>query len=68
MITVNSQYPNVAYGWTPEEFLAQDLEGVQTMQVLGRNMAWLLKVIDATKDTLPHPVITDKRTRSNFCR
>lgn len=68
MITVNSQYWNVVYGWTPGEFLEQDLEGVQTMQVLGRNMAWLLKVIDATKETIPHPVFSDKRTRSNFCR
>lgn len=68
MIIVGSQYWNVAYGWTPEEFLAQDKEGVQTMEVLGRNMAWMLKVIDATKETIPHPVITDKRTRTNFCR
>lgn len=68
MIIVGSQYWNVGYGWTPEEFLAQDKEGVQTMEVLGRNMAWMLKVIDATKETLPHPVITDKRTRTNFCR
>jgi len=68
MITVGSQYWNVGFGWTPDEFLSQDLEGVQTMQVLGRNMAWLLKVIDETRDSIPAPQITEKRTRSNFCR
>jgi len=30
----------------------QDAEGVQCMQVLGRNMAWLLKMKEATKDTI----------------
>lgn len=68
MITVNSQYWNVVYGWTPEEFLSQDKEGIQTMEVLGRNMAWLLKVLDATKETLPPPELKEKRIRTNFCR
>lgn len=67
LLTVNSQYWNIAFGWKPEEFLAHDLEGVQTMRVLGRNMAWLLKVIDASKNTIEKPVY-EKRVRSNFCR
>ncbi len=67
LITVNSQYWNVVFGWTPEEFLAQDKEGVQTMQVLGRNMAWLLKVIEASGNSIPAPVY-EKRVRANFCR
>lgn len=68
MITVNSQYWNVVYGWTPEEFLSQDKEGIQTMKVLGRNMAWLLKVLDATKEILPPPEFKEKRIRTDFCR
>lgn len=67
LITVNSQYWNIAFGWKPEEFLVQDKEGVQTMQVLGKNMAWLIKVMDATKDAIIRPTY-QKRIRANFCR
>lgn len=67
LITVNSQYWNIGFGWKPEEMLTQDAEGVQTMQVLGRNMAWLLKVIAANGDNIPHPTL-GKRVRSNFAR
>ena len=51
----------------PQEFLEQDAEGVQTMRVLGRNMAWILKVIEASKGVIPAPVY-EKRVRANFCR
>lgn len=67
LLTVNSQYWNVVFGWTPQEFLEQDAEGVQTMRVLGRNMAWILKVIEAAGTSVPAPVY-DKRVRANFCR
>lgn len=67
LVTVNSQYWNVCFGWKPEEFLEQDKEGVQTMEVLGRNMAWLLKVIEASQNSIAKPAY-DKRVRSNFCR
>lgn len=67
LLTVNSQYWNVVFGWKPEEFLTQDKEGVQTMEVLGRNMAWTLKVIRAAGETVPRPVYA-KRVRANFCR
>lgn len=67
LLTVNSQYWNVVFGWKPEEFLEQDKEGVQTMEVLGKNMAWIMKVIEASKGSITKPAYT-KRTRSNFCR
>ncbi len=67
-VVIGSQYWNVVFGWKPDEFLEQDVEGVQTLKVLSGNIAWALKVIDATKDTIPHPVIKEKRTRTNFCR
>ncbi|WP_294446004.1 flavodoxin family protein [uncultured Mailhella sp.] len=67
LLTVNSQYWNIVFGWKPEEFLEQDAEGVQTMKVLGRNMAWILKVIEASKGSIPAPVY-EKRVRANFCR
>ena len=46
MPIVSSQYWNMAHGNTPEE-IVQDAEGMQIMRVLGRNMAWLLKSIEA---------------------
>ncbi len=44
MIVVGSSYWNFGVGREKGE-VAQDLEGVETMKVLGRNMAWLLKKI-----------------------
>ena len=42
MPVVSSQYWNSTHGFDPEE-VAQDLEGLQTMRTLARNMAYLLK-------------------------
>lgn len=54
MITVGSQYWNMVHGNKPEEVL-QDLEGLQIMRTLGRNMAWMIKCIEAGKAVaLPH--------------
>ena len=41
MPLVSSQYWNMVHGFTPED-VKKDLEGMQTMRTLGRNMAWLL--------------------------
>lgn len=46
MPVVSSQYWSMVHGNTPDEVM-QDIEGVQTMRVLGKNMAWLLKCIEA---------------------
>ena len=48
MPVVSSQYWNMVHGNTPDE-VKQDLEGMQTMRTLARNMAWLLKCIEAGK-------------------
>jgi multimeric flavodoxin WrbA len=42
MIVPGSSYWNFAIGRNPGEVL-NDAEGMQTMQTLGDNMAWLLK-------------------------
>jgi len=42
MPIVSSQYWNMVHGATPEQ-VKQDLEGLQTMRTLGRNMAFFLK-------------------------
>ncbi len=44
MIVPGSFYWNVGIGLNPGE-VEQDSEGLETMQILGRNMAWLLKKI-----------------------
>lgn len=66
MIMPGSNYWNVAHGMNPGE-MEQDGEGKQIMQVLGRNMAWLLKVMEAGKKEVPAPARVDK-TLTNFIR
>ena len=44
MIIPGSTYWNIGVGGGPGD-VQKDEEGIQTMQVLGRNMAWLLKKI-----------------------
>lgn len=51
MPVVPSQYWNVVHGMLPGEAL-QDAEGLQTMRMLGKNMAWMLKNIAEGKE---HP-------------
>ena len=67
MPVVSSQYWNVVHGNTPQE-VKQDLEGMQIMRTLGRNMAWLLYSIEAGKKSdVPLP-LTEKRVSTNFIR
>jgi multimeric flavodoxin WrbA len=67
MPVVSSQYWNEVHGQTPEE-VRKDLEGLQVMRTLGRNMAWLLKCIDVAKETVPFPEKETARHRTNFIR
>jgi multimeric flavodoxin WrbA len=46
MIVVGSNYWNIGIGREAGE-VEKDIEGVQTMKVLGQNMAWLLKKLHA---------------------
>lgn len=67
MPIVSSQYWNMVHGNTPEE-VKQDLEGMQIMRTLGKNMAWLLKCINLGKEsgvTLPEK---EPRAKTNFIR
>ncbi len=52
MPVVSSQYWNSVHGRDAGE-ATQDLEGMQTMRTLGRNMAWLLKNLEAGKVPVP---------------
>ncbi|MDD5602920.1 MAG: flavodoxin family protein [Eubacteriales bacterium] len=67
MLLVSSQYWNMVHGNTPEE-VQQDLEGMQTMRTLGKNMAWVLKSIEAgQKAGIPLPE-KEAPQRTNFIR
>lgn len=62
MPVVSSTYWPMVHGQSVEQVL-QDEEGLQTMRVLGRNMAWLLK---ATADA-PRPEV-ERKIMTNFVR
>ena len=66
MPIVGSNYWNEIHGNTAEE-AAQDAEGLQTMRVLGNNMAWLLKCIQLGKEAGVAPE-TEKKIWTNFIR
>lgn len=67
MPLVSSCYWNMVHGKCPED-VVQDLEGMQVMRTLGRNMAWLLKSIEAgRKAGLDTPEL-EKRVITNFIR
>ena len=61
-----SQYWMLAYGMDKGE-VAGDGEGEQTLRKSARAMAWLLKLIDAGKETLPSPE-DEERVITNFIR
>ncbi len=67
MPIVTSQYWNQVHGNTVEE-VKRDLEGMQTMRTLGRNMAWMLKCIDmGKKNGILFPAF-ETPVRTNFIR
>lgn len=66
MMIATANYWNITHGRTPAEVL-QDGEAMQTMEVLGRNMAWQLKMREQTKDSIPAPAPTVK-VMTNFIR
>ena len=67
MPVVSSSYWNNIHGNIMEE-ARQDEEGLQTMRILGRNMAWMLKCIEAGRKmgiTRPH---IEEKIKTNFIR
>ncbi len=66
MIIATASYWNVIHGRTVGE-VTQDLEGSQTMRILGKNMAWLLKMKEATKDLVEEPA-AEQKVATNFIR
>ena len=64
MPVVPSQYWNSVHGRTADD-VRKDLEGLQTMRTLARNMAWMLKTQE--KAALPFPEM-EPPARTNFIR
>ena len=62
MPVVSSQYWNSVHGMRPGE-ATEDAEGLQTMRMLGWNMAWLLKGVK--REERPEPEL---RVMTNFIR
>lgn len=67
MPVVPSQYWNILFGAKPEEVL-QDLEGLQILRTLARNMAWMLRCIEAGKQAGITPPVPEPKIRTNFIR
>jgi multimeric flavodoxin WrbA len=62
MPVVPSQYWNSVHGAAPGE-AEQDLEGLQTMRTLARNMAWMLRGMKSSDRPTP-----ESRQRTSFIR
>ncbi|MDF2589714.1 MAG: reductase [Anaerocolumna sp.] len=66
MLMPSSNYWNVIHGTAKGE-AHQDEEGMQIMRVLGKNMAWLLKLTESNKDSvISHP--RENKVYTNFIR
>ena len=67
MVSVASNYWPMVHGNTPEE-VKKDEEGLQIMRTLGRNMAWILKCIEAGKKAGIDAPATEAKIMTNFIR
>lgn len=66
MLVAPSYYWNSVHGTAPGDVL-QDEEGICTIKNMAKNMAWILKMKEATKDTIVPPAPYD-RIQTNFIR
>ena len=67
MPIVSSNYWNMVHGNCALD-AESDIEGLQTMRMIGKNMAWLLKSIDIAKKNGVNPPEVDKKIKTNFVR
>ncbi len=54
-----TNYWNVVNGRVPGEIL-EDAEGCQAMRVLGKNMAYLMRVLEYSREVIPPPPMGPK--------
>ena len=67
MPVISSRYWNMVHGATPDDVL-KDEEGMQIMRILGRNMAYYLKCIEAGKEKGIELPKQEKINFTNFIR
>lgn len=67
MPVISSTYWNMTHGFTPTDVI-QDLEGIQTMKILGRNMAYFLKCKNAGEKANIKPPEIPEEIRTHFIR
>lgn len=65
MPVISSCYWNEVHGFSPEDVM-RDAEGVQVMETLGRNFAWMLKCLDAAKKSGVQSPAAVERVHTNF--
>lgn len=66
MPVASSQYWNMVHGYSADD-VRKDKEGMQTMRVLGRNMAFLIKSIALGKEQFGLPEKETERAFTSFC-
>jgi multimeric flavodoxin WrbA len=64
MPIVSANYGNMVHGHEAAE-VEQDLEGLQTMRILGRNMAWMLKSIHTAAIPVPE---AEEKIKTSYIR
>lgn len=67
MPIISSRYWNMVHGGNPEE-VRKDKEGMQIMRILGKNMAYYLKCIEAGKEKGIKEPKSEEITFTNFIR
>jgi len=67
MPMISGRYWNMVHGASPDD-VKQDLEGMQNMRILARNMAWFLKLKEAGQNAgIPMPK-QEEIVHTNFIR
>ena len=67
MPIIRSRYWNMVHGTSPKE-VKKDLEGMQIMRILGKNMSWFLKCKEAGQQAGISLPDQEKVTYTNFIR
>jgi len=67
MPIVTGPYWSMVHGTNPEE-VKKDLEGMQVMRAIGRNMAWLLSCIEAGKKAGHDIPDEEEKIKTSFIR
>lgn len=67
MPIISGRYWNMVHGSNPEQ-VKQDLEGMQNMRIVGKNMAWHLKCKEAAEHAGIMPPEAEETIYTNFIR